>query len=196
MEYKEFNFADISTLQLPKSVIEFRWNKLLSTGVVFRLKNKSQLLIRRMTNEDVAQVEKLEIATFPTPWTVESFLYRLEEKNFNLSLVGLIEDEIVAYTISYLVYDELHFSNLAVNNLFLRNQIGEILLWLSLHVGIEHSCHIINLEVRRRNLPAINLYKKYGFEVVGIRKNYYSKEREDALLMSKEINWETPYGMV
>lgn len=196
MAYNEQNFADISAIQLPKTLIEISWRELLKDGVDFRLKNKKKLTIRRMAADDAEQVEKLEIATFPSPWSLESFLYRLEDKNFNLSLVGVIDKKIIAYSISYLVYDELHFSNLAVDRRFVRNQIGEILLWFSLHVGIEYNCRVVNLEVRRNNLPAINLYKKYGFEEVGIRKNYYSKEREDALLMSKSINWETPYGMV
>ncbi len=196
MEFSEFNFADISKIRVPKNQVTISWSELVNQGVVFRLPGEKQLWIRRLKAKDVGAVQMLEKETFPSPWSKESFLYRLADHTFNLSLVGEIEKKVIAYAVSYIVYDELHFSNLAVDKILLRNRIGEILLWLSLHIGIENNCQIVNLEVRRSNTPAISLYKKYGFQIVGIRKNYYSREREDALLMSKAINWETPYGMV
>ena len=56
-----------------------------------------------------------------------------------------------------------------------------------MQLGKEENCHWVHLEVRRNNKSAIKLYQKFGFKIVGVRKDYYKQEKEDALLMSKSI---------
>ena len=196
MESNKFNFTDIQRNKLPKILVPTRWVENLRNQVVFNLENDFQLQIRRMESDDIDQVMKLEEQIFPSPWSAESFSYRLEEKNFNMSIVGLSDNRIIAYAVSYVVFDEFHFSNIAVEKRFRGKKIGETLLWLSLQIGVEYNCSFVQLEVRESNRQAIRLYEKYGFKKTGLRKNYYARENEDALLMSKEINWEIPYGMV
>ncbi|MBC8183901.1 ribosomal protein S18-alanine N-acetyltransferase [candidate division KSB1 bacterium] len=163
------------------------WQNDLKKGINFDLPGETKLSVRWMEEKDVSEVVKIEKEIFPFPWLKEGFLYRLGELDFNVSLVGFIQNKLVAYTVSYIVYDELHFDNLAVKKNFRNNKIGEILLWLSLQTGNEKKCLWSFLEVRKGNTQAIQLYKKFGFEKLGVRKKYYREENEDALLMSKCI---------
>lgn len=157
----------------------------LAAGLVVRLKDQSSLLIRWMVADDVPAVYQLEQAIFPAPWTYESFLYELSNHEFNVSLVGIIRQQVVAYAVANLVANEMHINNIAVAEAFRRRGIGECLLQMLLKIGHETQCEVAHLEVRAGNKEAIPLYKKYGFRVVGVRKKYYDVENEDALLMSR-----------
>jgi len=149
-----------------------------------------------MSYRDIAPIWALEKTIFPSPWSVESFLYRLTDRKFNISFVGSINDELVAYAVSYIVCDELHLANLAVKSTFRRKKIGEILLWFNLQIGKAKKCRWIHLEVREKNKSAIALYEKYDFKIVGVRKNYYAEENENALLLSRIIQSEKNHGLV
>jgi len=140
-----------------------------------------------MSFRDIAPIWAMERAIFPTPWSVESFLYRLTDREYNISLTGLINKAPVAYAVSYVVCDELHVGNLAVKTDFRRKRIGEKLLWLSLQIGKAKKCNWAHLEVREKNISAIQLYEKFDFKLVGRRKSYYQEENEDALLMSRSL---------
>ena len=170
-----------------KKFLSSSWLNDLKKGVDFHLPGKRKLSAKWMEERDVSEVIKIEKEIFPDPWHKESFLFRLGATDFNVSLVGFLGKELVAYTVSYCVHDELHFDNLAVKKNFRKKKIGEILLWLSLEIAKEKKCIWSFLEVRKTNTPAIQLYKKFGFELEGVRKNYYKEENEDALLMSKQI---------
>ncbi len=141
-------------------------------------------------------VYALECQIFPSPWSVENFLYEIDNRDFNISLLGLIDGQVVTYSISYIALDEFHISNLAVASDFRRLKIGETMLRITLQIGRETNCQVSHLEVRRSNEAAIALYQKYGFQVVGVRKKYYLNENEDALLMTKKLAGENIYGMV
>ena len=161
--------------------------KSLDAGINLKLPGQKILSIKWMEKSDLSDVLIIEKETFPAPWSEESFLYRLGEKNHNLSLIGTINGRIAAYAVSYIVSDELHFINLAVKQSYRRNKIGEMLLLKSLRAGKEKKCLWVHLEVRKNNTSAIQLYEKIGFKSVGVRKKYYEEENEDALLMSKSI---------
>lgn len=162
----------------------------LTAGVVVRLNDQSQLLIRWMLAEDVPQVYRLEQAIFPAPWTYESFLYELSNHDFNLSIVALIASQVVGYAVANLVANELHINNIAVAEGFRRRGIGDRLLQMLLRLMQEKHCAVAHLEVRAGNREAVPLYRKYGFRVVGVRKKYYDVENEDALLMSRYFTGE------
>ena len=196
MVFKEIHFSDIKRITLPKNLIAIKWYDQMNSGSVFRLPGGVKVLLRWMEEKDISDVVGMEQEIFPSPWSRESFLFRLGERNFNVSIVAEIDNQLVGYTVSYIFHDEMHVSNLAVTKDYRQNQIGELLLWVSLQIGIELNCLLVHLEVRESNQAAICLYKKYGFTIIGVRKNYYQKEHEDAILMMRQINWETPYGLV
>lgn len=80
--------------------------------------------------------------------------------------------------------DEAHITEIAVRLPLRGKGIGELLLIGSLQAAIEHGSSVVTLEVRVSNFIAQRLYEKYGFKSVGVRKAYYSDNREDAAIMT------------
>jgi [ribosomal protein S18]-alanine N-acetyltransferase len=89
----------------------------------------------------------------------------------------------VGYHCAWVVFDELHLQNLAVHPDWRRKGIGSLLVRHALELGRGKKTRTAILEVRRSNEEALGLYRKFGFEVVGVRRNYYPEEGEDALVM-------------
>jgi ribosomal-protein-alanine N-acetyltransferase len=85
--------------------------------------------------------------------------------------------------------DEAHITEIAVRGFLRGNGIGELLLIGSLRAAREYGSHVMTLEARVSNFIAQRLYEKYSFKSVGIRKGYYSDNREDAVIMTT-----TPIG--
>lgn len=196
MDYKITNFLKLTDHFPFIEARDDQWARYLNNGIVMQLSKELQLFARWMSFRDLPFVYELEHQIFPSPWSVENFLYELNNRDNNISFVGLIEGQLVTYAISYIVHDEIHISNLAVAPEFRRLKIGETMLKITLQIGLSKKCQIAHLEVRKRNTPAIYLYQKYGFQIVGVRKNYYQNEKEDALLMTRKLAGENVHGMV
>jgi len=86
----------------------------------------------------------------------------------------------------WLMADEAHLINLAVRETHRHRGIGELLLIATIDLASQLNAHVITLEVRASNTAAVNLYGKYGFIQVGLRRAYYIENKEDAILMSTE----------
>jgi ribosomal-protein-alanine N-acetyltransferase len=93
---------------------------------------------------------------------------------------------IVGFAGIWVMVDEAHLTNIAVRQQYQRQGIGELLLVSIIDLAKEMKASIITLEVRASNLTAQNLYRKYGFTQVGIRRGYYLDNKEDGILMSTE----------
>ena len=87
---------------------------------------------------------------------------------------------------TWVMADEAHITNIAVRESYLRQGIGELLLISIIGLAEELKASIITLEVRASNTAAQNLYAKYGFAQVGVRRNYYTDNREDGIIMTTE----------
>ena len=196
MDYKELISSKLPDPFLKNESQNGLWYRVLNKGLTIQLPDRSRLIVRWMNHLDVPYICEIEREIFPSPWQAESFLYELGNRDYNISFVGLIEKKMVTYSTSYVVYDEFHFSNIAVVPELRKKKIGETMLVLALKIGMEKNCQIAHLEVRKSNLPAIALYQKHGFQAVGVRKNYYQNENEDALLMTKTLSGENRHGVV
>lgn len=132
--------------------------------------------------EPIAEIEKL---CFSDPWSVNSIGSELNNK---LSLWVVAEDngKVAGYIGSQTVLGEADMMNLAVHPDYRRQGIGEQLVLELIQRLQEQGSHILLLEVRASNAPAISLYEKLGFIQVGRRPNYYYKPKEDALILRKE----------
>lgn len=132
--------------------------------------------------EPIAEIEKL---CFSDPWSVNSIGSELNNK---LSLWVVAEDngKVAGYIGSQSVLGEADMMNLAVHPDYRRQGIGEQLVLELIQRLQEQGSHILLLEVRASNAPAISLYEKLGFIQVGRRPNYYYKPKEDALILRKE----------
>ena len=139
---------------------------------------------RKMTIEDVPAVHAIELATFPTPWTLDSFYYEITENQFSHYLVAENEaNELVGFCGLWLVIDAAQITNVAVVESVRGQGIGETLMREAMRVATEANMEMMSLEVRKTNTVAQNLYRKLGFQDGGIRKGYYTDNQEDALVM-------------
>lgn len=100
---------------------------------------------------------------------------------------------IIGFASIWVMADEAHITNIAVRKDYQRQGIGELLLISIINLAAELKADIVTLEVRVSNLPAQRLYHKYGFVQVGLRRGYYTDNREDALLMSIENITAAPF---
>ena len=145
------------------------------------------MMIRRMEKRDLPQVEAIEISLFSDAWSEQGFEDTLNLP-YAISLVAIAEaeDTILGYIIMYVSFEEGEISNVAVAKSAQNRGIGSALMQAILDKGLEESVTRFILEVRVSNTPAIALYKKFGFTEIGIRRDFYEKPREDALIMIRE----------
>ena len=139
---------------------------------------------RRMTVDDVQAVHKIELASFPVPWTLDSFYYEMTENQYAHYLVAEDETgEIIGFCGIWLVIDAAQITNVAVVQSVRGQGIGETLMREAMRVAKEAKMDVMSLEVRVTNTVAQNLYRKLGFQDGGLRKGYYTDNQEDALVM-------------
>ena len=143
------------------------------------------MIITKMTESHVAQVALLEKLCFADPWSEKSIASELDNQ-WALWLVALERDAVVGYIGSQTAVDETDVMNVAVHPDHRRKGIAEALIEMLIKQLQEQGSHALMLEVRASNAPAIALYEKIGFRQVGLRKNYYRKPKEDALILRKE----------
>jgi ribosomal-protein-alanine N-acetyltransferase len=147
--------------------------------------------ITAFSRDDLDAVLSIEAESFENPWGHLSFSEELSNKNA-LNLVAKREDmkyanTIIAYFISHIIFRDLYILKLAVSKDWRRLGVASQLLEKSIRVAIQKDVKTAILDVRQTNRPAIELYRKHGFHPVGIRPNYYTDTREDALVMKKNL---------
>lgn len=149
----------------------------------------TMVLYRKMTSDDVEAVHVIEVASFPTPWTLDSFHYEMRENNFAYYVVAENDNGgIIGFCGMWLVIDSAQITNVAVVEATRGQGIGEGLMREAMRIAREHNVDVMSLEVRASNHVAQNLYRKLGFQDGGIRKGYYTDNQEDALVMWVNLN--------
>ena len=146
-----------------------------------------KLRIVPMTLSHLNQVLDIEDEVFPSPWKREVFLQELDAAHVSRPYVGLSGDVVVGYFIAWFVHDEVHLVNIAVTDGWQRQGIGSRLLTYLIYLAVTEEKNIITLEVRPSNPNAISFYEAFSFVQVGVRKEYYSDNREDAILMTLNL---------
>lgn len=145
------------------------------------------LTFRRMTVEDVPAVHAIDTASFSLPWTERSFLFEVRENpNARPWVVEITEagqKKIIAMLVLWLILDEAHVATIAVHPAYRRQGVARRLLAHALLAALPQA-QVAFLEVRRSNLAAQAMYRRFGFEVAGERRRYYQDNGEDALLMT------------
>ena len=144
------------------------------------------MLIRKMTLEDVEAVVQIEQECFSLPWSEKSFVDSISRED-TIFLVCEDTSVITGYMGLYISFDEASVTNVAVSPDFRKRGYGEQLVATAKEVAKDAGVESIFLEVRVSNVPAISLYKKLGFEELGIRKKFYEHPVEDAIIMKVGI---------
>jgi|SRR3954469_14720934 [ribosomal protein S18]-alanine N-acetyltransferase len=140
-------------------------------------------VFRFMREEDIDQVLEVEQASFTTPWSREAFFNEIHNNKFAVYIVLEEDNKIIGYCGTWIVIDEAHVTNIAILPGYRGKKLGEALLTKLISTAREMGARSMTLEVRVTNHVAQSLYRKFGFQNGGIRKNYYSDNQEDALIM-------------
>jgi len=141
--------------------------------------------IQRMTQEDLKEILVLEDQLFSSPWKEEHFLYELEVNPFSSLYIMRDKNEIVGYGGLWLVFEQADLTSIGIKPSEQGKGYAKRLLRYLIHEAKEAECEYILLEVRVSNHRAQKLYEQFGFQQVGIKKNYYSDNNEDAISMCK-----------
>lgn len=136
-----------------------------------------------MTEDDIDEVLKVEEASFSSPWSREAFYNEMTMNQFSVYVVLEDGEELIGYGGAWVVTDEAHVTNVAILPRHRGKKLGEALMVQLMTVAKEMGALKMTLEVRVSNMVARRLYSKLGFQEGGIRKNYYSDNHEDALVM-------------
>lgn len=141
------------------------------------------IITRRMTLDDVPQVHDIELHTFHTPWTYQSFVDEMTTNKCARYMVAEENGRVIAYAGAWLVFEEGHITNIAVAEAArgrgVGTQVTRALMQYAANMGVEY----MTLEVRKSNLVAQKMYKSLGFIELGVRKRYYEDNGEDAYLL-------------
>jgi len=170
--------------------------------------------LRSMTEADIPQVAEIEAQSFPTTWPRTAYRRELAnrlarylvlidrsrsvseeepEETPRKPLLGIFRrkpatsptnDYIVGYVGVWLMVDQAHIVAIAVREDYRRQGLGELLLAESVEMALSNGQESVTLEVRRSNESAQALYEKYRFLKVGVRRRYYTDNKEDALIMT------------
>jgi ribosomal-protein-alanine N-acetyltransferase len=139
--------------------------------------------IYKMKTDDLDEVMQIERESFSMPWSRWMFERELEDNNRAYFLVAKNSDEILGYVGFWMVFDEAHVVTIAVRSDCRRKGVGTMLLASALVVAENLSAKKATLEVRVTNTSAQNMYNEFGFEIISIRKGFYTDTGEDAYVM-------------
>ncbi|MFP4082619.1 MAG: ribosomal protein S18-alanine N-acetyltransferase [Candidatus Aminicenantes bacterium] len=142
-----------------------------------------------MEEKDLSSVCAIEKASFPNPWYKTTFIGEIHNRpiSFAYVIVHQRANIILGYVILWHIKEGFQISNIAIHPDFRRRGIGEAVMQEVMDRMRREEAKFVTLEVRLSNTAALNMYKKLGFEILGIRKNYYHHPREHALLMGRSL---------
>ena len=144
------------------------------------------IIIEKASVGDSPRIAEIEKICFSVPWSENSVKDFIENP---LCIMFAAKDRgvVCGYIGLYIIADECDIANVAVVPEYRKCGIATALISHATDFAQKKNVERMMLEVRASNTPAISLYKKFGFEEVGVRKNYYTQPKEDALLMDRII---------
>lgn len=148
--------------------------------------------VRRLEISDIDQIEAIEQVSYPAPWSRSMFASELSKPS-SMSLAAVAEDgTLVGYLVLSRYVDAWHVMNVAVAPAWRRRGIARALLERVFETTSADARRGYTLEVRVSNVGAIALYERLGFHSRGIRRGYYTDNREDAVIMWREPDLRDP----
>jgi len=151
------------------------------------MKEMTRVELRRLEMRDLNAIERIERASYPTPWSRSMFASELAKpSSICLGAFDLETFELVGYLVISRYVDAWHVMNVAVVAEHRRHGIATMLLERLFEVTAGRGRRGYTLEVRVSNEGAVALYERLGFKPRGVRRGYYTDNREDALIMWKD----------
>jgi len=145
------------------------------------------LVLDDMRTGDLEEVVGIERESCTQPWSETLFFNEIQNPR-SMPRVARKRGRVAGYLCAGLIMDEGHILNLAVHPGMRRTGIASVLIGDLIDRLRERGCRFLFLEVRESNQTAREIYRKFGFEVIGIRKNYYVSPSEDAIIMTKRLD--------
>lgn len=139
---------------------------------------------KKMNLQDLEKIKDILFSDFDDFWSYEVLKEELLSDS-SLYVVAKKQNEIIGFAGIKVVIDEADIMNIVVKKSYRNNGIGSLLLENLILISNKKNLNFINLEVDCKNTIAINLYKKFGFEEISLRKNYY--KNNDAMIMKKKL---------
>lgn len=140
--------------------------------------------IEKMSREHIPELAEIEQLCFAVPWSEKQLLEELENP-LGSYFVAVEDGRVLGYIGSQTVIDETCVMNVVVRPDCRGKRLGSLLMEALVQDCLEKGSRLLTLEVRVSNEPALALYRAFGFQQVGLRKGYYEKPREDAIIMTK-----------
>lgn len=142
------------------------------------------LIIRRMTVEDVPAAHELDVLSFTLPWPERSLRFEVTDNPAARCWVAELGGRLVGMLVLWMIVDEAHIATIATHPEHRRQGIAKQLFVEALDLAYAEGARSVLLEVRAGNQAAREMYRKFGFEIVGRRERYYKDTFEDAILMT------------
>ena len=143
----------------------------------------SEITVKKAEQCHVSQIAEIEKKSIPQPWSEAAFAAALEDEKA-VTLAAFCGDVLCGFITGVYLLDTADIYSVAVSADYRKKGVGKRLLE-EFFDQLPDEVQAVNLEVRESNIPAIKLYEKTGFQSVGLRKNFYSDPRENAVLMTK-----------
>ena len=156
------------------------------------IEGEDRYFVRRMREGDLPAVRAIEVLSFSNPWSDNTFRGEIQNTSISSPMVVVRkpanpavaeEGEVVAYIVYWQIRDDVQINDVAVHPDHRGLGLGEAMMRYAIARVRAAGAGFVTLEVRQSNTAAVTLYKKLGFEILGARKNYYTKPDEDAHVM-------------
>jgi len=145
-----------------------------------------KITVGKTEYSDIESIALTEKECFSSPWSETSLREALDNPHHRF-FTARLDGEIIGYIGAYNVLGEVSVTNIAVKKEYRKRGAGSMLLEKLITSSADEGADFITLEVRPSNESAVNLYTKYGFLKAGLRRDFYSAPKEDALLMTKRL---------
>lgn len=144
---------------------------------------QNEMIIRRMTIDDVDDVYAIDQACFARPWPKSSYVNEMANNHCARYLVGVVNGKTIGFAGGWVILDESQVTNIAILEEYRGHGFGKDLTRALLQYFSNLGAAYTTLEVRESNMRARHVYETLGFFRVGRRKKYYTDNGEDALLL-------------
>lgn len=136
------------------------------------------------TTDDLKAIKEIEDESFHKPFTLEELIYEIKENPFSKYILCLIDGKIVGFINFWITFDSATINQIATKKEYRNKGIATNLLEYAETLLKKENVEFFTLEVRESNVAAINLYLKFGFIKISVKKGYYA-DGEDAIYMVK-----------
>lgn len=150
-------------------------------------RDNGSVIVRDACMDDADNIAKIEEICFPIPWSRESIAHDISENDLATVLVAECDGAFAGYADIWVIAGEGQLNNIAVMPEMRGRHVGQTIMNELIARLRAVNAYEMSLEVRSGNEPAIGLYEKLGFEVIGRREGYYLDNGDNALIMKLDV---------